>query len=289
MKMKDIRKVPASAGAEWLLGGFRLLRKSPLGLGLLGLIYGALALLVSSSVATSMSLFLLLELLLVLVGPLLIGGMVYAARSVDRGGNAVPGQLLQGVRDGKTPRLLATLVPQVVALLLCVLLLLLLVGGDGLAQMAQTVERLQGQANPDPALVSALPIGRMLLWLLLVFVIGVIAGFFTFVAVPEIMFTASGAFDAMKRSFSACIHNLPALIVFFVLAVIAAIAIYIAIMLVAVVVKLVAGELAMQIVAQLLATAILLPVITGAMYHAWQQMLDGNGVAATTTVAGFEA
>ena len=31
----EIRKVPASAGAEWLLGAFHLLRKSPVGLGLM--------------------------------------------------------------------------------------------------------------------------------------------------------------------------------------------------------------------------------------------------------------
>ena len=287
--MNDVRKVPASAGAEWLLGGFRLLRQAPLGLGSLGAVYGVIALLVPWSKGINMTLFLLLELLLMVLGPLLIGGMVYAARSVDGGGNAVPGQLLQGVRDGKTARLLATLVPQVVAVLLCALLLVLMIGSDGLAQMAQTIERLQGQATPDPALVSALPLGRLTLWMLLVLVIGVVTSFFTFAAVPELMFTDSPAVDAMRRSFRACMRNLPALIVFIVLTMIAVVAIYTAVMMIALVVKMVAGEQAMQIIAQLLATAILMPVLTGAMYHAWKQMLAGDVAIVSPTVSGFEA
>ncbi|HSM12279.1 MAG TPA: hypothetical protein VK827_12045, partial [Lysobacter sp.] len=47
--MTELRKVPASAGAEWLLGGFALLRKAPLALGLLGLIWGGLSALASTS------------------------------------------------------------------------------------------------------------------------------------------------------------------------------------------------------------------------------------------------
>lgn len=287
--MNDVRKVPASAGAEWLLGGFRLLRQAPLGLGSLGAVYGLIALLVPWSKGINMTLFLLLELLLMVLGPLLIGGLVYAARSVDGGGNAVPGQLLQGVRDGKTARLLATLIPQIVAVLVCALLLVLMIGTDGLAQMAQTIERLQGQATPDPALVSALPLGRLTLWMLLVLVIGVVTSFFTFAAVPEIMFTESTAVDAMRRSLRACMRNLLALIVFIVLTMIAVVAIYTAVMMIALVVRMVAGEQAMQIIAQLLATAILMPVLTGAMYHAWKQMLAGDGAIVAPTVSGFEA
>ena len=63
--MNDIRKVPASAGAEWLLGGFGLLRKAPLGLGLLGVLYGLLTLLVAASVRLGTGAFMLLELAMV--------------------------------------------------------------------------------------------------------------------------------------------------------------------------------------------------------------------------------
>ena len=287
--MNEVRKVPASAGAEWLLGGFGLLRKAPLGLGLLGALYGMLALVMGMSAQRSMGLFMLLELALVLAGPLLLGGFVFAARSVDGGGKAEPGQLLQGVRSGRTARLLATLLPQVAALLLCALLLVAMVGPAALAQVAQAVEQAGAQAKPDPALFASLPLGRLMLWFLLVLVIGILASFFTFVATPEIMFTDSGALAAMRRSFRACLRNLPALLVFLVLLVIAVIAIYIAIMIVGVVAKLALGEVAMQVVVQVLAMAVFMPLVTGAMYFAWKQMLSGDGTAVAAPATGFEA
>jgi hypothetical protein len=285
----DVARVPASAGAEWLLGGFRLLRQAPLGLGALGAIYGLVALLVPLSLEVHATLFMLLELVLVLLGPILTGGMVYAAMTVDRGGRPQPAHLLQGLRDGKGARLLATLVPQLLAVLLCALLLVLLIGPQALAQMAQTVETLQNQAHPDPALVSGLPIGRLLVWMLLALAIGVITSFFTLLAVPEIMLTDSPAIDAMRRSFQACVRNLPALVVFLVLAVIAIFAIYLAVVVVAVLLRLVAGDWAMAAATQVLTSAVLMPVLTGAMYTAWKQLLAGADTAVSALHGGFEA
>jgi hypothetical protein len=287
--MKDVARVPASAGAEWLLGGFRLLRQAPLGLAALGAIYGLVALLVPLSMSVSATLFMLLELVLVLLGPILTGGMVYAAMTVDRGGRPLPAHLLQGLREGKGARLLATLVPQLLAVLLCALLLVLLIGPQALAQMAQTVETLQHQAHPDPALVSGLPIGRLLVWMVLALVIGVVTSFFTLLAVPEIMLTDSPAIEAMRRSFHACVRNVPALIVFLVLAMIAIFAIYLAVTVVAVLLRLVAGDWAMQAATQVLATAVLMPVLTGAMYTAWQQLLARADRAGPAQHGGFEA
>ena len=102
--MTQIRKVPFSAGAEWLLGGFSLWRRAPLALGLLGLIWGCIAGLASVTGQ------LWLSLVLALLGPVLFAGVVYAAREVDQGRKAEPAHLLQGLRDGKGPRLMAMLV-----------------------------------------------------------------------------------------------------------------------------------------------------------------------------------
>ena len=268
----EIRKLPASAGAEWLLGGFGLLRRSPLGLGAMGALYGVLALLLSLAAARNVSLFMLLEVVLVVVGPLLVGGMVYAASRVDAGDRAEPGQLLQGVREGKVLSLLATLLPQIALTIAAVLLLVAVLGPQRIAEMGQLVERMQQQATPDPELLRAFPFGRLLLWLLLVFVAAIVVSFFTFIAVPDIMLAGNRAFAAMGMSFRACVRNLPALVVFFLLAMIAAVAIYVAVMLLGLVVALVAGQTAMQVVVQVLATAVLMPVVTGAMYFAWKQM-----------------
>jgi hypothetical protein len=284
--MNDVNKVSASAGAQWLLDGFATLRKAPLGLGLLGVIYGALALLVGFTVGNP-GVFLALEVVLLLLGPLLMGGFVFAVRSVEEGGSAQPAHLLEGFQQGRVGRLLATLLPNIIALVVCVLLLFVMVGSTALNEMAQVVEQAGAQAKPDPALFAALPIGRLMLWLLLVVLVGITASFFTFVAIPEIMFGPSGALAAMRRSFRACVRNLPALIVFLLLAFIAIVAIYIVVMVVGVVVKLVAGEMAMQVVTQLLAMAVMMPVLVGSIYSAWRQMLAGS--AASPVSAGFEA
>ena len=270
----EIRKLSASAGAEWLLGGFGLLRKAPLSLSLLGAIYGVLTLLVGLSMQRDLTLFLLLELALVLLGPILLGGMIYAVREVDNDRAAQPLHLVQGLRDGHWPRLLATLLPQLLAMLLIVLLLAVLVGSQTLTQMAEVVEKAQGQAQPDPALFAAIPFGRIFLWLLLTMAIGILAGFFTFIGVPEIALTASGAWDAMFRSFRACLRNLPAMIVFFILTIIAVFAFYFVLLLAGLLVRAVAGDTAMQLVMQVLLMAVMMPVMTGAMYVAWKQMTD---------------
>ena len=287
--MNEIRKVPASAGAEWLLGGFGLLRKAPFGLGLLGVLYGLIALLVATSVRLGMGTFMLLELAMVLVGPLLMGGIAYAVRDVDQGGRAEPSDLLQGFRAGRAGRLLLTLLPNIAAVLLCVALLYAMIGGEALTQVAGAVERANASGNPDPGMVAGFPFDRFALWLLLSLLIGITAGFFTFVAIPEIMFTGSSAFAAMGRSFRACVRNLPAFLVMLVLLVIAVVAVYIAVLILGAITNLVAGQAAMQVVVQLLTTAVLMPVAMGTVYTAWKQMLVADAAGDATPLAGIEA
>jgi uncharacterized membrane protein len=286
----DVNKVPASAGAQWLLDGLANLRKAPLALGTLGLIYGAIALVVGQAAAINTGLFMALEVLLVLLGPLLMGGFVFAARSVAAGGPAVPAQLLEGMQGGRTGRLLATLLPNIAALVVCVALLFAMVGADALLQIAQAVERASAQATPDPSVFEGLPVGSLFLWFLLVIVIGIAASFFTFVAIPEIMFRPAGAFAAMGRSFRACVRNLPALLVFLVLTFIAIVVLYIGLSIVGAIVGAIAGKAAMQVVLQLLGSALVMPTLMSAIYFAWRQMLSGEqAVAAPSNVAGFEA
>lgn len=288
--MDDVNKVPASAGAQWLLDGMANLRRAPFSFGLLGVIYGAIALVVGQAATANAGLFMALEVLLVLLGPLLMGGFVFAARSVAGGGPALPAHLLEGLHGGRTGRLLATLLPNIAALLLCVVLLFAMVGAGPLMEIAQAVERAGAQAAPDPAIFAGLPVGRLLLWFLLVLAIGIVASFFTFVAIPEIMFRDTGAFAAMRRSFRACVRNLPALLVFLVLTFIAIVVLYIGLSIVGLVVAAVAGQAAMQVVLQLLGSAVVMPALLSAIYFAWRQMLDGGSAAAAAPpVAGIEA
>lgn len=288
--MNDIRKVPASAGAEWLLDGFRLLKRSPFGLGTLGIIFGALGLLSSLAAQHGQSaLGMTLQLAFVLIGPLLLAGMIYAAREVDEGRGATPAHLLRGVREGKAGRLIGTLIPQFVAMLVLAALLIAMLGPQGLQDMAQTVEKLQGQVNPDPALVAQLPLGRLMAWFALAIVVGVVAGFFTFTSVPDMMFGDVRLFASMGRSVRACLRNLGAMAVFFLLAVIAVVALNVGATVLGLVVRAIAGDLAMLVVVQLVMMAVLMPVMTSAMYFAWKAMLGpAPAAAAPSAGAGIE-
>ncbi|OHE85919.1 MAG: hypothetical protein A2579_01580 [Lysobacterales bacterium RIFOXYD1_FULL_69_11] len=281
--MTQIRKVPFNAGAEWLLAGFGLLRKAPLALGLLGVIWGALSML------AAMSGQLWLTFIVAVLGPILFGGMIYAAREVDQGRSAQPAHLAQGVREGKLPRLLAMLLPQIAALAILVALLLAMFGPEQLQQMANVMQQLQD--NPDPALVESLPTDRMFGWLLLAMVVGVVVGFFTFIAIPDVMFTDRGAFAAMGASFRACVRNLPAVLLLIVLMFIAVIAISIGVNILTALIGFAIGQAAALFVGQLLMMAVLMPVMAGTIYHAWRQMLGDAPAPPVVTPAagGFEA
>ncbi len=280
--MTDVRKVAASAGAEWLLGGFALLRKAPLALGLLGLIWGGV------SALASVTGQLWLSLVMALLGPILFAGMIYAAREVDLGRHASPRHLLQGLREGKALQLLAMLLPQIAALVLLALLLVVMIGGEQLQVIAKVMEQMQ--SNPDPELAKSLPGGRMLGWLLLALVVGVVAAFFTFVAIPQVMFVERGAFEAMATSFRACVRNLPALIVMVVLLLIALFAVSIAVNLLVVLLTWAIGQQPANFIGQLLLMAALLPVMAGTVYFAWRQMLgDEVATVAPPVNGGFHA
>ena len=281
--MTQIRKVPFNAGAEWLLAGFGLLRKAPLALGLLGVIWGALSML------AAMSGQLWLTFIVAVLGPILFGGMIYAAREVDQGRSAQPVHLAQGVREGKLPRLLAMLLPQIAALAILVMLLLAMFGPEQLQQMANVMQQLQD--NPDPALVESLPTDRMFGWLLLAMVVGVVVGFFTFIAIPDVMFTDRGAFAAMGASFRACVRNLPAVLLLIVLMFIAVIAISIGVNIITALIGFAIGQAAALFLGQLLMMAVLMPVMAGTIYHAWRQMLGDAPAPPVVTPAsgGFEA
>ncbi|MGY1426183.1 BPSS1780 family membrane protein [Lysobacter sp. A289] len=280
--MTDIRKVPAGAGAEWLLGGLALLRKAPLTLGLLGVIWGGLSTLASVGGQVWLSL------VLAVLGPVLFAGVVYATREVDQGRPASPADLVQGVRDGKVPQLLAMLLPQIAALVVVMVLLVAMVGSQELVRLSELMVELQ--VNPDPALVESLPLGRLFGWMIAALVVGVVAGFFTFVAIPEVMFTDRGAFAAMKLSFRACLSNLGAVLVLLVLLVIAMVALSLALQLVGMVLSMAIGAMASMFVVQLLLMAILLPVMGGVAYLAWRQMIgDAPTAPVVSTAGGFEA
>jgi hypothetical protein len=281
--MSEIRKLPASAGAEWLLTGFALLRRAPLALGTLGMTWGLIAVLGAALAMMLPALGLAVQFLMLLAGPVFMGGMLWAVREVDEGRAARPSHLLHGLQDGRAPHLLVSLLPQALAVVVLALLLVALVGPSGLQQLTHVMGELerinqaaaQSGVQPDPAqvqaLVASLPAGRILLWLLLVLATFAALSLALFVMPPQVMFDHATGVHALRESLRAGVRNLPALLVFFVLTFIALVAIYFVVALVAMVASLLLGTFALYL-AQLLMMGVLMPVFAGAVYAAWKQM-----------------
>ena len=291
--MSTIKKVPAGAGAEWLLGAFALLRKAPLALGVLGVIWGLLSMLAVQAMALNVSVGMFLQLALAILAPLLFAGMLWAVREVDQGRPALPAHLFHALRGEHAGSLLATLLPQLAAAAVLGFLLFAMIGADGFQQLREVMGKLQETAvaggQPDPELVRSLPVGRLFLWMLMLFAAVIVVSLVTFVAVPDIVFGGSRGFAAMRNSLRACLHNLLAMLVFYVLLFIAFFMMSFGIQLLSMVVQLVAGPTAAMWVSNLLLMAVLMPVMAGAVFHAWRQMLGGDAAAAPVAQTHLEA
>lgn len=270
--MNAINKVSISRGAEWLLRGFALLGRAPLLLGaaggLLGLVAG-LGLIVSGNNMTGN---LVVQLLITVLSPLLLGGLVWTVREVDQGRSPAVGDLMQGLRADKAPSLLALLLPQLLAAAVLFVLLMLLVGKDALLAFVDLVANVEQGRQPTPDDLKDFPAGRFLLWLLLLVGVAMLTAFSTFTAYPQVMFDQRNPLQAIRNSLQACFRNLLAVLLFFILLAIALFAVNIAVMLVGGVVGLVAGERGALLVVQVLTMAVLMPVMAGAFYAAWADM-----------------
>lgn len=277
--MVNANRVKASAGAEWLLGGFGLLKKAPLALGLVGLVFAIVSVLPLLFAGAGPVVSMLAQLVLVVLTPIMLGGLVYAAREVDQGRDANPSQLLQGFREGKALALAAQLVPQMLGGLLAIVLLVVMVGPATLQNLVVAMDQAQGQ-SPDPTLFDGFPMGAFALWFLAAILVGVLVYTLTFLFPAQVMFDNARPFAAMKRSFRACVGNIGAFAVFIVMLLIVAVAVLIGSQIVGLILGIFTGEMAAAIAAQLLLMTVLMPVVMGAVYFAWRQLLGGGGVVA---------
>jgi len=108
--MKEIRKLPASAGAQWLLDTFSLYRRAPLQLARIGLTW----LLVSWGVTLLSTLIpgaagMAVQLMTLAISPIMFGGMLYAVGEIDEGRPGLASHLLQPIRDHRVSHLLVPL------------------------------------------------------------------------------------------------------------------------------------------------------------------------------------
>src|SRR6185437_709218 len=132
MSMKEIRNLPASAGAQWLLDTFSLYRRAPLQLARIGLTW-----LLVNWVVTLLGTMLpgtaglALQMMTLVISPVMFGGMLYAMGEIDQGRPGLATHLLQPIRDRRVSHLLVPLAIQVLAVLLLGALLYLMIGREG--------------------------------------------------------------------------------------------------------------------------------------------------------------
>lgn len=279
--MSEIRKLPASAGAQWLLDAFSLFRRAPMQLAVLGVVW----MLVTSLILLLAQLLpgwlgLLVQLASFAVGPLMFGGMLWAVGEIDQGRPGQPAHLLQPIRDRRVTHLLVPLAIQLIAVIALGTLLFALIGTQGLTALTDMLHKMQElqQSGSQPsneqtlALMADVPVKRILLWILI--------AFSTFVALSMAMFTqpALVVFDrhsgmhALRMSLQGCIENFSAMAVFMALGLIATMCIYFLVMMLMQIAMLVGGMGAAAFVMQLSMTTVIMPLYVGAVYSAWKQM-----------------
>ncbi|WP_129588338.1 BPSS1780 family membrane protein [Solilutibacter silvestris] len=288
----EIRKVPASAGAQWLIDGFATLKASPTGFGAMGLVYGVLAALMAGVVMLLPQAAFVVQTLWFLAAPVLTAGLVWAAREVAEGRHVGVAAYSEPARQGKVPSLLATLLPQFVAAVLIAGLAFVLIGYDNVRTMMEVFEKMRDAppgAQPDPALLAALPAGGVLLWMLCAILIGFAMFFVTFIAVPGIMLGGKDVFTALRASWRASLRNLPAMLVLIVLLIIMLIGIALLAGIVGAIVGIVAGQVMQMLVVQLVMMTVLAPVMAAAATSAWRSMLGADAGPPALPVGQLQA
>jgi len=280
--MSVLRKVPARAGVQWVLGSLLLLRLEPVALGTLGALW-AMATLVVLAVSTQIeALAAVGPYLILLAMPLFMGGLLWAVREVDYGRTPQPFHLLAGVYGERPIHLLMFLFPQVMGGLVLAMLLLLLLGVEGIQELMQALVKLGAltsfQASGlDPARIQALmaplSFGSPMLWLSWGLAIFTVLLLTVWVMLPLVMFENINGIRALRYSLYACAYNLGALSVC-ALCLCAVMGVVYVLLIQAV--HALSGILGANLAVLLgwfTMIAIMMPLMAGAMYAAWKHML----------------
>lgn len=189
-------KVDAGNGLNWLTEAIGIVFRNPGAFLVMALIVGVINIIP-----------LLGSLTILVCGPALTGGIVYAARTEADGGKAELGHLFQAFQQpGKIGPMLLLCLPTIVGAAL--LLVCGLVFGVG-----ALVSGGLSAANGSSLGAGAIGGGVLLLCLIgLVIMLAIYA--LQFFAIPRVMLDGVEPFAAMKESFSACLANIGAFLVF---------------------------------------------------------------------------
>jgi hypothetical protein len=239
----SFQRVPAGRGLQWLTDAIQLILQNPVPFALMGLVVGVIAVVpVLGSLA------------LMVLGPALYGGIVYAAREQQAGRSADFQQLFQAFKeDGKLPKMLLLCLPGVVGGVLILVLGVVFVGG---ALLGGGLSASAGASST--ALGASFGVG-LAVFALLALALGLASYALTFFATPRVMLESADPFAAMKDSLQACLANIGALLV------------YAGILLgVVVVLSLLLGLI--PILGHLVLMVALVPVASAAAFVAWRDV-----------------
>jgi hypothetical protein len=189
-------KVDAGNGLNWLTEAIGIVFRNPAAFLVMALIVGVINLIPFLGGLT-----------ILVCGPAFLGGIAYAARAEAEGGKAELGQLFQAFQEpGKIGPMLLLCLPTIVGA--AVLLVFGLIFGVG-ALLGGGLSAANGSS------LGAGTIGGGIMLLCLIAVVIMLAIYaFQFFAIPRVMFDGVEPFAAMKESFSACLANIGAFLVF---------------------------------------------------------------------------
>jgi hypothetical protein len=206
-----MRKVGSDKSGQWIGEAFGMLRRHPGPFLLMGLIY---------TLISQLPVFGFL--ITLLLGPAMIGGMLYAAGQASSGQTPRVGQMFRAFQEGdRITSFMALCLPFIALFLVMAAMLLPLFPTIAHALRGQSAADVSSDAGVRQLLDALMPLvtrhaGLFSLWMLVYVVLTFLASMLTFLAPARIMFDRMPAFAAMRESFVACRTNFAA---YFLLAV----------------------------------------------------------------------
>lgn len=301
----DIRHVPASQGLAWFTQAINLGARNPKAVfGAALLFLGAMWLLALAvglagrvllgegepDLSRVMLLAVPLFLAVMLLAPVLLGGLMHVIREAEAGRSVRATDLFAPFRQGRAPRLALLGVVQVALGMLGGLLMVTIAGAD---YWQQYMEAMQG------AMSGRLPAMPQPEHPLLLMLVQLAFNYFSYalmlLSIPLILFAGSSLVGAIRDSLRASVRNVGANLlagVLFVLGVLVALVVVVLfagfVMLLGSLVHPVLGE-ALSTLVLLGFGAVLLVVLTGGAYLAWRDTFEGPAGAAPAANTGIEA
>ena len=246
------RKVDAGRGVEWLKQSVQLLLRNPAPFALMGLLLAVIGLVP-----------VLGGLAMLILGPALYAGLMVAARSQERSGNAEFTQLFAAFQEeGKLPKLLVLCLPAVLGVVVLGVLAAIVIGG------AMLGGGLSAASGSDAFALAALG-GGGVVFVLLALAVAFVIHALLFFAIPRVMFDGVEPFAAMKESWHAVLANIGAVLLFLVLVLVTYI-----------LVAMLLGNVS-TLLTQLVLGVVVVPVAAVAVYRGYADVF-GSGASAIT-------